>query len=99
MRVTSNPKKQSPLEALASSFHQDFGVMGVVPTQWGKDFARALSPSARRTLDVELKALMDAHPGASNKGILNAWRRRGAAYWPRSHSLRESIVIWLDHLA
>jgi hypothetical protein len=50
---------------LASSFHQDFKLMGIEADQWGKEFIKSLSAEQRRVLRVELLELEAAYPGKS----------------------------------
>jgi hypothetical protein len=98
MQVVATTSKQSALANLASSFHQDFILTGVAPEQWGKQFIKRLSIGQRRVLRVELLEFLGTYPGASAKGIRNAWVGLGADGWPRSANLRETMALWIKAL-
>ena len=98
MRVVATSNKNSALADLASWFHQDFKLMGIEADQWGKEFIKPLSTGERRALRVELLELATAYPGKSGKGLRNAWIRLGAAGWPRSANLRETMDSWIKAL-
>jgi hypothetical protein len=98
MHVIASSDKTSPLQNLASWFHQDFKLMGMEADDWGKEFIKSLSAAQRRTLKVELLELAAAYPGRSGKGLLNAWARLGAQSWPRSANLRDTIQLWVEAL-
>src|SRR5882757_7936726 len=87
---------RTPVQGLASWFHQDFALMGVEPDQWGKEFMRSLSTAQRHSLRLELIELLAAYPGKTGKGLCNAWIRLGAAVWPRGVDLRQTIDSWIE---
>jgi hypothetical protein len=91
-------RSRTPVQGLATWFHQDFALMGVEPGEWGKTFMRSLSAEQRRVLRVELLELKAAYLGKSDKGLRNAWIRLGAALWPRGVDLRQAIDSWVEAL-
>lgn len=89
---------RTPVQGLASWFHQDFALMGVEPGEWGKTLMKSLSAEQRRVLRVELLELKAAYLGKSDKGLRNAWIRLGAAGWSSSTDLRQTIDVWIEEL-
>jgi hypothetical protein len=89
---------RTPVQGLASWFHQDFALMGVEPGEWGREFIRSLSVSQEGELKTELMELVATYPGKNGKGLMNAWIRFGAQSWPRSADLRQTIDSWIEEL-
>jgi hypothetical protein len=89
---------RTPVQGLASWFHQDFALMEVEPGEWGREFIRSLSVSQKGELKTELMELVATYPGKNGKGLMNAWIRSGAQSWPRSANLRQTIDSWVKEL-
>jgi hypothetical protein len=98
MHVVDASLKKSALAELASSFNQDFALIGMHPYQWGNEFIKRLSSAQRSALRDELLDFSAAHPGKSAKGVRNAWVRLGATGWPHAIDLRKTITSWVKAL-
>jgi hypothetical protein len=98
MRVVDASIKKSTLAEFASSFHQDFALIGVDPHEWGNEFIKRLSSAQRSALRDELREFLAAYPGKSAKGVRNAWVRLGATGWSRAIDLRKTINSWVKAL-
>ena len=100
MKVVGNSLSAnwSPLERLAHQFHQDFGSEDMDVKTAAARHVAGLSHKDRQLLIDELKRFLAKHPGKSNKGITNAWRKMGAQWWPRNPPTREVLSEILNTL-
>lgn len=81
MKVIPTPKL-SPLEVFARWFHQDFFLLFPNVEAGGAEYLKQLKESERKDLLLALEALLAEHPGKSEKGLRNAWRKLGAQVCP-----------------
>ena len=88
----------SPLQRLASWFHQDFGLAFQDVQSGAAAYFKSLNSADRQLLMTEIAPFLATHEGSSEKALRRAWMKLGAQYWPRRADTQSILRGFLTEL-